>query len=120
MEKWFKECWKPTLMGFPKYSSTFAMTGRRRAQRDGNPTALPSGAPVDKSRLGVDNFLLAYAFGLLTFGYAQSPLEQLAYTLQRSFELGTLPLELMRVIEQGTDASWDKATPIVQGRSGGA
>ena len=75
---------------------------------------------VQWSRLGVDNFLLSYAFGLLSFGYAQSPLEQMAYTLQRSFELGTLPLELMRVIEQGTDAIWDKAAPIVQGRSGGA
>ena len=71
---------------------------------------------VQWSRLGIDNFLLAYGFGLLSFGYAQSPLEQMAYTLQRSFEFGTLPQELVRVIEQGTDAIWSQAAPIVQGR----
>jgi len=75
---------------------------------------------VQWARLGVDNFLLAYGFGLLSFGYAQSPLEQMAYTLQRSFELGTHPQELVRIIEQGTDAIWNQAAPIVQGRHGGA
>lgn len=74
---------------------------------------------VQWSRLGVDNFLLAYGLGLFSFWYAQSPLEQMAYTLQRSFELGTLPQELVCVIEQGTDAIWNQAAPIVQGRSGG-
>jgi len=72
------------------------------------------------SRLGVDNFLLAYGLGLLSFGYAQSPLEQMAYTLQRDFELGTLPQGLVRVIEQATDAIWNQAAPIVQGPYGGA
>jgi hypothetical protein len=72
------------------------------------------------ARLGVDNFLLAYGFGLLSFGYAQNPLEQMAYTLQRSFELGTPPQELVRFIEQGTDAIWNQAAPIVQGPYGGA
>ena len=55
---------------------------------------------VQWSRLGVDNFLLAYGFGLFSFGYDQSPLEQMAYRLQRDFELGTLPQRLVRVIEQ--------------------
>ena len=75
---------------------------------------------VQWARLGVDNFLLAYGLGLLSSGYAQSPLEQMAYTLQRSFELGTPPQDLVRVIEQGTDAIWNQAAPIVQGRHSGA
>jgi hypothetical protein len=69
-------------------------------------------------RLGVDNFLLAYGLGLLRFGYERSPLEQMAYTLQRNFELGTRPRELVRVIEEDTDAIWNQAAPVVQaGRS---
>jgi hypothetical protein len=75
---------------------------------------------VQWARLGVDNFLLAYGLGLLSSGYAQSPLEQMAYTLQHRFELGTPPKDLVRVIEQGTDAIWNQAAPIVQGRHAGA
>jgi hypothetical protein len=75
---------------------------------------------VQWSRLGIDNFLLAYGLGLLSFEYAQSRLEQMAYTLQRNFEFGTLPQELVRVIEQGTDAIWGQAAPIVQRRNGGS
>ena len=75
---------------------------------------------VQWARLGIDNFLLAYGFGLLRFGYEQSPLEQMAYTLQRSFELGTLPQELVRLIEEGTDTIWNQAAPVVQGGYGGA
>lgn len=73
---------------------------------------------VQWSRLGVDSFLLAYGLGLLLFGYAQSPLERIAYTLQRSFELGTLPQDVVRFIEQGTDAIWNQAAPIVDGGFG--
>ena len=69
---------------------------------------------VQWSRLGVDNFLLAYGFGLFSFRYAESPLEQMAYRLQRDFELGKLPQGLVRVIEQATDAIWNQAAPIVQ------
>ena len=75
---------------------------------------------VQWARLGVDNFLLAYGLGLLQFGYEHSPLEQMAYTLQRNFELGTLPRELVRVIEEGTDAIWNQAAPVVQARHGNA
>jgi hypothetical protein len=75
---------------------------------------------VQWSRLGVDNFLLAYGFDLLSFGYARSPLEQMAYRLQRDFELGTLPQGLSRIIEQATDAIWEQAAPIVHGRYGDA
>lgn len=69
---------------------------------------------VQWARLGIDNFLLAYGLGLLRFGYDQSPLEQMAYTLQRSFELGTVPQELVRLIEESTDAIWNQAAPVVQ------
>lgn len=74
---------------------------------------------VQWSRLGVDNFLLAYGLGLLLSGYEKSPLEQMAYTLQRNFELGTLPQKLVQVIEQGTDTIWSQIAPIVQGQIGG-
>lgn len=76
---------------------------------------------VQWSRLGVDNFLLAYGFGLFSSGYDQSPLEQMAYTLQRNFELGSVfPQGLVHIIEQDTDAIWNQVAPIVQGSQGGA
>ncbi len=75
---------------------------------------------VQWSRMGVDNFLLAYSLGLFSFGYARSPLEQMAYRLQRDFELGLLPTGLIRVIEQDTDAIWKQAAPIVQRPHGDA
>ena len=46
---------------------------------------------VQWAQLGVNDFLLAYGLGLLRFGYHRNPLEQMAYTLQRDFELSTLP-----------------------------
>jgi hypothetical protein len=73
---------------------------------------------VQWGRLGIDKFLLAYGLGLVLFGYAQSPLEQMAYNLQRSFELGTTPQHLVRVIEQGTDAIWNEVAPVVYPRLG--
>jgi hypothetical protein len=68
----------------------------------------------------VDNFLLAYGLGLAAFGYAQSPLEQMAYMLQHSFEVGSPPNGLVQVIEQATDAIWSQAAPIVGGAHVGA
>jgi hypothetical protein len=65
--------------------------------------------------LEVDNFLLAYGLGLLTYGYTGSPLEQMAYELQHSFETGTLPQGLIQIIEQRTDAVWRQAAPILRG-----
>ena len=72
---------------------------------------------VQWARLGVDNFLLGYGLGLIQHGYEQSPLEQMAYTLQRSFENGTLPEHLVRHIEERTDTIWKDAGPMVQGGS---
>lgn len=75
---------------------------------------------IQWARLGVDKFLLAYGLGLLQFGYERSPLEQMAYMLQRNFELGSLPRELVSVIEKGTDAIWNQAAPVVQAERGNA
>jgi hypothetical protein len=38
--------------------------------------------------LGPDSFLMVYAVGLLAHGYENSPLERMAYELQRAFEAG--------------------------------
>ena len=71
---------------------------------------------VQWSRLGVDNFLLSYALGLLQFGYEQSPLEQMAYSLQQLFELGSVPNELVRIIESGADWVWKQVAQVVGAR----
>tara|TARA_B100000315_G_C14432255_1_gene520703 strand:- start:153 stop:713 length:561 start_codon:yes stop_codon:yes gene_type:complete len=75
---------------------------------------------VQWARLGIDNFLLAYGVGLIQFGYEQSPLEQMAYTLQRSFEDGRSPQELVRFIEMRTDDIWTQVVPVVQTGGGTA
>jgi hypothetical protein len=77
---------------------------------------------VQWARLGVDNFLLAYCFGLKQFEYNQfeykrSPLEQMAYTLQSSFESGDLSQHIVRDIEERTDTIWAEVAQIVQGGS---
>ena len=74
---------------------------------------------VQWARLGFDNFLLAYGLGFIQHGYEQSPLEQMAYTLQSSFDNGTLPEYLVRHIEERTDAIWKEAAPKFQGGSAG-
>ncbi|MET0554376.1 MAG: hypothetical protein ABW221_15135 [Vicinamibacteria bacterium] len=43
---------------------------------------------VQWKALGVRDFLMTYALGLLAHGYRQSPLEAIAYELQRDFEAG--------------------------------
>jgi hypothetical protein len=61
---------------------------------------------VQWARLGVDNFLLAYGLGLIQYGYEQSPLEQMAYSLQRGFENDEVPKHLAHYIQARTDAIW--------------
>jgi hypothetical protein len=68
---------------------------------------------VQWSRLGVDNFLLAYGLGLLQFGYEESPLEQMAYSLQQLFERGAVANDLVRIIEDGTDEVWKQVARVV-------
>lgn len=59
---------------------------------------------VQWARLGVDGFLKAYGVGLLQRGYLASPLEVMAYSLQKLFEAGRLPEGLVGIIEKETDA----------------
>lgn len=61
---------------------------------------------VQWDRLGVDHFLLAYAVGLMQFGYQNSPLEAMAFALQDGFDRGEFPGNIMGSIQQGTDAIW--------------
>lgn len=68
---------------------------------------------VQWARLGVDRFLLAYGLGLLQHGYEQSPLESMAYGLEQQFVSGSLPKDLVRLIEDGSDAIWNQVAPIV-------
>jgi hypothetical protein len=68
---------------------------------------------VQWARLGVDNFLVAYAVGLLQHGYEQSPLEQMAYGLQGEFERRVVMPRLVQRIETLTDAIWQQVAPIV-------
>lgn len=67
---------------------------------------------VQWKRLGVEPFLLAYGAGLLQFGYENSPLEQMAYDLQRAFDQGHVPENLMGVIHHQTDAIWQQVEPL--------
>jgi len=61
---------------------------------------------IQWDRLGVDHFLLAYAVGLMQFGYLNSPLEAMAYALQDGFDRGELPDNSIGSIQQGADAIW--------------
>lgn len=61
---------------------------------------------VQWERLGVDRFLWAYGMGLLLHGYKNSPLEQMAFSLQAQFDASTLPDSVVSFIEDQTDQSW--------------
>ena len=69
---------------------------------------------VQWDRLGVDNFLLAYGIGLLEHGYEQSPLEQMAYQLQTTFDKQRTPENLADLINKRTDAVWENAQRFLQ------
>jgi hypothetical protein len=68
---------------------------------------------VQWDRLGVDNFLVAYAVGLMQHGYEQSPLEQMAYRLQTAFEQQRVPKNLLNFIDAETDAVWSAARKLL-------
>jgi len=70
---------------------------------------------VQWERLGVDNFLLAYVAGLLQFGYQDSPLEQMAYSMQEDFENDRLPYDIIDLIQQRTDAVWADVASLFSG-----
>ena len=62
---------------------------------------------VQWERLGANNFLLAYGVGLMNFGYQNSPLEKMAYSLQTDFDDGILPMNTVGIICQQTDDIWN-------------
>ena len=68
---------------------------------------------VQWETLGVDNFLMAYGVGLMQFGYENSPLEQMAYSLQRDFDMGHVPKGIIELIQQQTEGIWNKIAPLV-------
>jgi hypothetical protein len=69
---------------------------------------------VQWDRLGVDNFLYAYAIGLLQHGYQQSPLEQMAFQLQARFDQQRAPENLIEFISEKTDGVWAAARRILE------
>jgi hypothetical protein len=69
---------------------------------------------IQWARLGVDNFLLAYGFGLYHWGYRNSPLEEIAYSLQGRFERNDLPGRLVDFIKRETDTVWADLAPLFQ------
>ena len=69
---------------------------------------------VQWARLGVDNLLLAYGLGLSLKSYRDTPLEDMAYSLQAKFEAGTLAGDLIRQIELLTDEVWADAQQFLR------
>jgi hypothetical protein len=57
--------------------------------------------------------MLAYAYGLFRFGYADSPLERMAYSLADQFERGVAFVDLIGHIDHESDAVWRQAAPVV-------
>ena len=52
---------------------------------------------IQWDELGAEKFLLAYGVGLVQFGYRQSPLEKIAYSLQAQFD-ARKPIEDLEAI----------------------
>jgi hypothetical protein len=67
---------------------------------------------VQWERLGADNFWMAYGAGLMQSGYLNSPLEQMAYSLQNDFDRGMLTAHITELISQKTDAIWKGVAPL--------
>ncbi|MEW6614686.1 MAG: hypothetical protein AB1401_04385 [Thermodesulfobacteriota bacterium] len=67
---------------------------------------------IQWDRLGLDNLLLAYGAGFMQFGYRNNPLEEMAYSLQTSFDLGTLPSNTIEIVRKKTDAVWNGVSPL--------
>lgn len=72
---------------------------------------------IQWASMGIDNFLLAYGVGLIQCGYKQSPLEQMAYTLQDKFKEGNLPQDLESFIKTRSNEIWTQVAPIFQAES---
>jgi hypothetical protein len=63
---------------------------------------------VQWQRLGMDRFLLAYAAGLITYGYRQNPLESMAYKFQAEFDSGKTWSNIVGPIQKLTDGIWSQ------------
>ena len=53
---------------------------------------------IQWDELGPESFLLAYGVGLVQFGYRDSPLEQIAYSMQAQFDAGEQIEDLEAVV----------------------
>jgi hypothetical protein len=70
---------------------------------------------VQWDTLGMDDFLLAYALGLLQFGYQQSPLERMAYTAQAHLACGQPPAaSIAQMIERETRTLWERLSAALR------
>ena len=68
---------------------------------------------VQWERLGIEKFLLAYGYGLMRFGYQDSPLEKMAYSLQARFDNGMLSGDIVQFIQHETDAVWNRVSESI-------
>jgi hypothetical protein len=62
--------------------------------------------------LGVDDFCLSYALGLLQHGYAKSPLEAMAFDLQSQFDRGAPVPDMAAAIVVHARRSRDEAAQV--------
>jgi hypothetical protein len=67
---------------------------------------------VQWNAVGIPAFLLTYAVGLLQHGYAQSPLEAIAFDLQMRFERGARLESVVDEVAQHAAATRDAATSL--------
>jgi hypothetical protein len=62
--------------------------------------------------LGVKRFLLAYALGILEFGYQESPLEAIAYQLQAEYERGAAMPPLFTAVSNHAKTEAERAARV--------
>ncbi len=65
--------------------------------------------------LGVQRFLLAYATGLIQYGYEASPLEQMACSLQQKFDAGTTIPNLESEVITQSEQIWSDVASLFSG-----
>ena len=69
---------------------------------------------VQWEKLGVDNFLLAYAVGLMQYGYRGNPLEEMAYELEERFDDGNSLPNIVDLIREKTGDIWSRLDPLFE------
>ena len=67
---------------------------------------------VQWRHVGVEKFLLAYGIGLALHGYANNPLEQIAYDYQKKLESNALPMNFLEKTRQQTENVWNSINPL--------